>query len=62
MEKENQLNPKDILKMSDEQWFEFRQKSWLKKREYYSQEMPDYYLKDKERFAQYLQRAMQRRK
>lgn len=52
----NKLNitSEEILKMNEEEWNKYRQNSWLRKREYYNQDMPDYYLPNKERYAQYL--------
>jgi hypothetical protein len=51
-----------IRKMSSEEWQEFRQKSWIKKREYYNQDMPAWYLKDQEWFASYLDKRQNRRR
>ncbi len=48
------ITSEEILKMDEKEWNEYRQNSWLKKREYYNQDMPEYYLPNKERYAQYL--------
>lgn len=48
------ITSEEILKMTDEEWNKYRQNSWLRKREYYNQDMPEYYLPNRERYAQYL--------
>ncbi|MDR1234580.1 MAG: hypothetical protein LBJ97_00640 [Mycoplasmataceae bacterium] len=61
MENNRNLSSKEILEMSEQEWQEYRIKSWERKREYYSQNVPDWYLKDQENFAQFLERRFKRR-
>jgi hypothetical protein len=56
------VTPQQILEMSEQEWQDFRNKSWERKREYYSKDVPDWYLKDQESFAQFLERRSPRRK
>lgn len=55
-----QTNGDYIRKMTEEEWQEYRKKSWLRKREYYSQDIPNYYLQNKYTYAKYLD-MMQKR-
>ncbi len=50
----------DIRKMSNEEWQEYRRKSWLRKREYYNQDIPNYYLPNKDTYANYLDNLQKR--
>jgi len=50
----------DIRKMSNEEWQEYRRKSWLRKREYYNQDIPNYYLPNKDTYANYLDNLQER--
>ncbi len=50
----------DIRKMNNEQWQEYRNKSWLRKREYYNQDIPSYYLPNKDTYANYLDNLQKR--
>ncbi|MDR0675299.1 MAG: hypothetical protein LBF36_03495 [Mycoplasmataceae bacterium] len=56
------LTSKQILDMSEQEWQEFRNKSWERKREYYAQNVPDWYLRSQESFAQFLERRQPKRK
>ena len=55
-----QTTGEDIRKMTNEEWQEYRKKSWLRKREYYSQEIPNYYLPNKDTYANYLDKLQKR--
>ncbi len=55
-----QTTAEDIRKMSENEWQEYRKKSWLRKREYYSQELPNYYLPNREGYAKYLEKIQER--
>ncbi len=50
----------DIRKMSNAEWQEYRRKSWLRKREYYNQDIPNYYLPNKDTYANYLDNLQKR--
>jgi protein-tyrosine-phosphatase len=50
------LTPKQIMAMTEEEWQEYRNKSWERKRESYSKDIPDWYLKSQEEFAKFLER------
>lgn len=50
------LTSKEILEMSEQEWQDYRNKSWTRRREYYAKDVPDWYLKDQENFAQFLER------
>ncbi len=50
----------DIRKMSKEEWNEYRKKSWLKKRAYYEQDMPEYYLPSQDSYASFLEKLQKR--
>lgn len=49
-----QVTGDDIRKMNDQEWLEYRKNSWLRKREYYASDMPEYYLPNKNSYAKYL--------
>lgn len=49
-----------IRNMSEQEWLEYRKNKWLKKREYYSKDMPDYYLANRESYAKVLDRLEKR--
>lgn len=49
-----QTTGEDIRKMTNDEWQEYRKESWLRKREYYSQDIPNYYLPNKDTYANYL--------
>lgn len=55
-----QITGADIRKMTEEEWQEYRKKSWLRKREYYSQDLPNYYLQNKDTYANYLDMLQKR--
>ncbi len=55
-----QTSGDDIRKMTEEQWKEYRLKSWLRKREYYNQDIPNYYLPNKDSYAKYLDNVQKR--
>ncbi|MDR3329948.1 MAG: hypothetical protein LBS76_01590 [Mycoplasmataceae bacterium] len=61
MEQNNNITPDQIAKMSEQEWQEFRHKSWERKGEYYSKEVPDWYLRSQESFAQFLERKQPKR-
>ncbi|MDR0985633.1 MAG: hypothetical protein LBL60_01650 [Mycoplasmataceae bacterium] len=48
------VTAEQIRNMSEQEWQDFRNKSWKKKQEMYSQSMPDWYLKDKNGFIDFL--------
>ena len=50
-----------IRKMDETQWNEYRKASWLRKRAYYDAEMPDYYLSNKEKYANYIEKLASRK-
>ncbi|MDR1991572.1 MAG: hypothetical protein LBP70_02480 [Mycoplasmataceae bacterium] len=50
-----EITSKEILEMSETEWQAFRKKSWERKREYYAQNVPDWYLRDQENFAKFLE-------
>jgi hypothetical protein len=54
------ITAEKIRSMSSAEWQSFREKSWLKKREYYNKDMPQWYLKDQEWFAKYLEQRRRR--
>ena len=56
------ITSQQILEMSEEAWQEFRHRSWERKREYYAKEVPDWYLKSQESFAQFLERRQSQKK
>ena len=47
--------------MDETQWNEYRKASWLRKRAYYDAEMPDYYLSNKEKYANYIEKLASRK-
>ena len=55
-----QTTGEDIRKMTNDEWQEYRKKSWLRKREYYSQEITNYYLPNKDTYANYLDKLQKR--
>lgn len=61
MSKNTIVTADKIRSMSEAEWNEFRNNSWLRKREYYSKPMPETYLKDKEQFANWVERQNKRR-
>lgn len=61
MAQEELMSPEEIRNMSDQEWEDYRNKSWLKKREYYSKDMPEWYLRNKDSFIQFLERQAQRK-
>ncbi len=54
------ITGEDIRKMNDKEWLEYRKKSWIRKREYYAKEMPEYYLPNKDSYAKYLDALSER--
>ncbi|MDR2823148.1 MAG: hypothetical protein LBV37_01285 [Mycoplasmataceae bacterium] len=58
---ENMASPEEIRNMSEAEWQDYRNKSWLKKREYYNKDMPEWYLKSQDGFASFLERQEARR-
>jgi hypothetical protein len=54
------LTSQQILEMTDQEWQDFRHKSWERKREYYAKDVPDWYLRSQESFAQFLERRQPR--
>ena len=54
------ISSKDIRKMNEEQWNEYRKNSWLKKRKFYQNDMNDYYLPNQEKYAQFLEKVEKR--
>ena len=55
------LTADKIRSMSEAEWNEFRNKSWLRKREYYARPMPENYLANKEQFASWVERQNKRK-
>lgn len=60
MEKDLKVTAEEIQNMTEEEWHAFREKSWLNKRAIYSQDMPEWYLRDRARFIQFIERANER--
>jgi hypothetical protein len=56
------ITSKQILEMSEEEWQNYRNKAWERKREYYAKDVPDWYLRSQESFAQFLERRQSKRK
>ncbi|MDR0985415.1 MAG: hypothetical protein LBL60_00505 [Mycoplasmataceae bacterium] len=46
-----------IKNMSEQEWQQFRLETWKKKQEYYARPTPIWYMKDKESYAQFLEKA-----
>ena len=55
------VSAEEIRNMDEKQWNEYRKASWLKKRAYYDSEMPDYYLNNKERYADFIAKIAARK-
>ncbi|MDR1234961.1 MAG: hypothetical protein LBJ97_02635 [Mycoplasmataceae bacterium] len=53
--------PDEIRAMTPEQWQAFRNDSWQKKRELYSNPIPEWYLKDRNSYAQFMDRLNKRK-
>ena len=51
----------EIRAMSDAEWNEYRKQKWEDKRKYHSEEMPQYYLANKERYANFLENVEKKR-
>ncbi|MDR0739930.1 MAG: hypothetical protein LBF00_03565 [Mycoplasmataceae bacterium] len=61
MEDNKNITTQEIMNMTEEQWQEFRHKSWERKRQSYAKDVPDWYLRSQEGFAQYLERRSSKR-
>ncbi|MDR3330571.1 MAG: hypothetical protein LBS76_04875 [Mycoplasmataceae bacterium] len=61
MTNKRKLTPQEIRSMTPEQWQEFRVESWKKKQEYYAKPTPDWYLKSRDSYIQFLQRLNKRK-
>lgn len=59
--KNSMMTADKIRSMSQDEWNEFRNKSWLRKREFYARPMPDNYLANKEQFAAWVERQNKRK-
>ena len=55
------ITPEYIRNMTPEQWANFRVESWKKKQEYYAKPTPDWYLKSRESYAQFIARLNKRK-
>ncbi|MDR3257803.1 MAG: hypothetical protein LBT17_03305 [Mycoplasmataceae bacterium] len=62
MELNQNPTAEQIANMSEQEWQEYRHKSWDKKREYYAKDVPDWYLRSQESFAQFLERKQPAKK
>jgi hypothetical protein len=55
------ITPEYIRSLTPEQWASFRVESWKKKQEYYAKPTPDWYLKYRQSYAQFLDRLGKRK-
>jgi hypothetical protein len=50
-------SPNDIRNMSEEEWQSHRKQLWENKKVYYSQPLPEWYLKDKAQYINFIKRS-----
>ncbi len=44
----SRMTSEDLIKMNQKEWDDFREKTWLKRRETYNQDLPEWFMRDKE--------------
>lgn len=57
----SKITPEYIRSLTSEEWANFRVESWKKKREYYAKPTPDWYLRSRESYAQFVDRLSKRK-
>jgi hypothetical protein len=58
---DKKLTPEIIRNMSSNEWEEFRVMSWKRKQEYYDKPTPEWYLKSRESYVEFLVRLNKRK-
>ncbi|MDR1991214.1 MAG: hypothetical protein LBP70_00565 [Mycoplasmataceae bacterium] len=53
--------PEYIRNLKPEEWQNFRVESWKKKGEYYTKPMPEWYLRDRDSYAKFIDRINKRK-
>ncbi|MDR0674758.1 MAG: hypothetical protein LBF36_00595 [Mycoplasmataceae bacterium] len=61
MSEKIKITPEYIRSLTPEEWANFRMESWNKKRQYYAQPTPEWYLKDRKSYVQFLERLNKRK-